>query len=63
MPTDQLGLGSAATYVSFAVDNHYGIVWKESLKDISSEKEKYFVFVLMEINHDLDKDKLKTSGK
>ena len=29
----------------------------------AAEKEKYFVFVLMEINHDLDKDKLKTSGK
>ena len=60
MPTDQLGLGSAATYVSFAVDNHYGIVWKESLKNISSEKEKYFVLVVMKINHDPDKYKLKT---
>ena len=46
--------------VSFTEDNHYGIVQEDSLNNISSEKEKYFVLVLMEINHDLDKDKLIT---
>ena len=46
----------SSPYFPFIFDNHYGLEWKDSLKDISSREEKYFVFAFMGINHCVDKE-------